>query len=212
MATAQELARDGRRESLDPRAARTRAAILEAAHALAAEGAGVPNVRGITQRAGLSRSSFYTQFASMEDLSLALFEDAVGRITDEDSLARLAGSAPAAEVLRASVRRFVDDVDALRHLYLMDVPETSAAHLRLSDELARALRGSHGFAAAARHGIDVAAAASFLAGATLCLLRHWVTGRVTGTSEELTDQLMLLLPPWLSEDADGATAPPGDLR
>lgn len=211
MATAQEQAREGRKDSIDPRAARTRAAILGAAHTLAAEGSRAPRVREITERAGVSRSSFYTQFASLEELSIALFEDVVGRITHEDSLARASRSASATDVLRRSVALLVEDVHALRHLYLLDLPETSAAHLRLSDDVARAFRESHGVAAAADHGIDVAAAAAFLAGATLNLLRAWVTGQVAGTPAQITEQIMRLLPPWLSVEDREDTEPQGDL-
>lgn len=211
MATAQELAREGRRESLDPRAARTRAAILKAAHSLAADGARAPSVREIAERAGVSRSSFYTQFSSMTELSVALFEDILGQIADQDSRARSMHSAPAAEVLRHSVQRLVDDVHALRHLYLMDLPETSAAHLRLVDDTARRLRGSRGLATAAEAGLDVDLAATFLAGAILSLLRAWVTGQVPGTPAQITEQLMRLLPPWLSQDDPADPEPQGPL-
>lgn len=212
MATAQELAREGRRESLDPRAARTRAAIIDAAHGLAAEGVHAPSIRQIAERAGVSRSSFYTQFASMTELSIALFEDVLGRITEDDSAARISGTA-AAEVLEESVRRMVEDVHALRHLYRMDLPETSAAHLRLVDDVARRLRASRGVGSPVAAGVDGEAAAAYLAGGILSLLRAWITGQVAGTPTQIAAQVMAMTPAWLSADEpDAVSSRPTELR
>ena len=54
------------RATSDPRAARTRQAIVNAVHELAHESPASPSVSDIVRRAGVSRSSFYTQFASMD--------------------------------------------------------------------------------------------------------------------------------------------------
>lgn len=200
MATAQELAREGRRESLDPRAARTRAAILQAVHSLAAEGVRAPSVREIAVRAGVSRSSFYTQFASMAELSIALFEEVLAQITDQDSQARESHTEPAAQVVRHSVELLVEHVHALRHLYRMDLPETAAAHQRLVDDVAMELRRTRGLLSATTVGLDIDVASTYLAGGIVSLLRAWVTEQVSGTTVEITEQIMMLLPAWLLQD------------
>lgn len=211
MATAQELAREARKETLDPRAVKTRAALKEAALALAADGARGPSVRDITERARVSRSSFYTQFASMGELNIALFEDALARVTDRDTQEREADGVPAGEVVHRSVQRLVEHVDALRNLYLMDLPETSAAHLRLVDSFAQELRASRAISRAPRVGLSVDAASSFIAGAVLHLLRAWLIGQIPGTPASITEQITLLLPPWLSDESDNQTIAEGRL-
>lgn len=204
MATSQELAREGRRESLDPRAAQTRAALIGAACELAAEGARTPSVRGITERAGLSRSSFYTQFASLTELSIAIFEDAFTRITAQDAQEREDHSASIVDITRHSVRALVDQVDALRDFYLAEGADTAAAHQRLMDGFTAQLRRSRGLSNAPRAGLAVDAAAVYISGGILGLLRGWVSGQIPGTATEITEQILLLLPPWLAEEDDRA--------
>lgn len=145
----------------------------------------------------------------MAELSIALFEDVLGRIAEQDTRARTAQAAPAVDVLHGSVQRLVEDVDALRHVYLMDLPETSAAHLRLVDDVTHQLRATRGVAEAPAAHIDVEVAATFLAGGILSLLRAWVTGQVDAAPTQITEQIMRVLPPWLSADEPAATEPQG---
>lgn len=62
-------------------AARNRAAILEAAHELLAESAGV-SMNEIAKRAGVGAGTLYRHFPAREDLILAVYRHDVGKLVD----------------------------------------------------------------------------------------------------------------------------------
>lgn len=55
---------------IDPRPARTRAALVEAAQEFLAEGEARPSIPQLTKRAGVAHGSFYNHFEDREDLML----------------------------------------------------------------------------------------------------------------------------------------------
>lgn len=177
---------------------------MDAVLALAAEGCATPSVSAIAKRAGVSRSSFYTQFATMEHLTGALFEQVVAQVTDSEARGSSHLSTPAAA--RHAVATLVEHVDARRDLYLLALPETSSGHLRLVDRVAQVLRRSRDVSAAPRQGVTPDAASIYLAGAVVTVLRAWATGQLDGTAEQITDQIMLLFPSWLTGDEQPTTA------
>lgn len=65
----------------DPRPARTRAAVYEAARSLNAEGAEV-TVNSLTRRAGISRAAFYSHFSGLDDLVGAMIGALVADIRE----------------------------------------------------------------------------------------------------------------------------------
>lgn len=68
------------RASVDPRAARTQAAIKEAFEQMACEAdAGRITVKELAERAGINRKTFYLHFETIE----ALFDETLGDVMDE---------------------------------------------------------------------------------------------------------------------------------
>jgi AcrR family transcriptional regulator len=184
------------RASGDPRAMRTRQAIMDAVHALITEGESTPTVSQIVRRAGMSRSSFYTQFANMNELAAAVFRQAFTQVETADLAARRHGLA-GAEATQTAVERLVRHVDEHRDFYRHSFPATFAAHNEAVQALAAQLRESIPLVSSPPAGVSVDATAIYIAGGTLAILRAWVVGEVTGSVTDITNQIMALLPVWL---------------
>lgn len=93
--------------TLTARRARTRRRLLDAAlHVFAEEGFGRSTVEQVCERAGYTRGAFYSNFSSLEELFLAMWEERAGRMVAElrARLAELPDSAEPLEVLRAALR------------------------------------------------------------------------------------------------------------
>ena len=85
----------------------TRGRLMEAALALFdAEGVGATSIRGICQYAGFTQGAFYSNFATKEDLLLALVETHTQRLVREigDSVARTRGLSLDAALRRLAKR------------------------------------------------------------------------------------------------------------
>jgi AcrR family transcriptional regulator len=194
----QDEVRQATRASRDPRAARTRAAILAAVDELTAQGVAAPSVSEIVLQAGISRSSFYTQFASVEQLTMAVFADALQQTTLLEAAARTSGEMSDYEATRQAIARLVEHVAEHRGLYRLGLPATGGAYLHVVATVARQFEGTACLAAAPDNGVDVRAATTYLAGGTLALLHVWVTGELVATNEQITAQLTAMLPAWLT--------------
>jgi AcrR family transcriptional regulator len=189
------------RASRDPRAARTRAAILAAVEDLASQGVAVPSVSEIVRQAGISRSSFYTQFASFEELTAAVFGDALQQTTLIEAVARNSGEMSDYEATRQATARLVEHVAGHRGLYRLGLPATAGAYRQAIAMVAQELEAGACVTAAPDNGVVVRAATTYLAGGMLALLQVWVTGELVATNEQITNQIMAMLPAWLTDSA-----------
>ncbi|MCX3060789.1 TetR/AcrR family transcriptional regulator [Streptomyces beihaiensis] len=94
------------------RRARTRQRLLDAAlHTFAEEGFGRTTVEQVCERAGFTRGAFYSNFSSLDELFLALWEERSARMLDEvrAALADLDPDDPEAAVRAAVAAAPVDD-------------------------------------------------------------------------------------------------------
>lgn len=99
-------------EALTARRARTRERLLEAALAVfAEEGFGRATVERVCERAGFTRGAFYSNFTSLDELFLAMWEQRSRRMLDDVGAALAEVSAASAEDgLRAALAAIpVDD-------------------------------------------------------------------------------------------------------
>ncbi|WP_372350556.1 TetR/AcrR family transcriptional regulator [Streptomyces sp. KL116D] len=94
------------------RRARTRQRLLDAAlHVFAEEGFGRSTVEQVCDRAGFTRGAFYSNFSSLDELFLALWEERSARMLDDvrDALAGIDPDDPEAAVRAAIDATPVDD-------------------------------------------------------------------------------------------------------
>ncbi|MDF2443409.1 MAG: hypothetical protein JWR01_1612 [Subtercola sp.] len=200
-----ELVRANHGLSRDPRVFRTRAKILDAVHALVARHEPSISVPDIVREAGISKTSFYHHFASLDEIALLLVEQAY---VDSGRVSRAAHASDElsyAETTRAYYRRLVEHYVEHREFY------RSVVTLRLSRDVhTHAVR-----AMAADIEPDVAGnpyrppsvrpylAASFIASAVVGFLDEWIEGDFDATSDELLEGLLQLLPPWFTRGREG---------
>jgi AcrR family transcriptional regulator len=191
----QDAVRQMMRASGDPRAARTRQAIIDAVHELAAEGGAAPSVSDIVRRAGVSRSSFYTQFASVDELAGVVLREAFMTIGTAN-LAMLAdGGVSVAEASRIAVGQLVAHVAQHRHLYRLGAV-TPSSHPEVLAALAAQVRQAIAFEPGTHGGVPAETEALYVAGGVLAVLRSWILGDLPGGVDDITSQILALLPPW----------------
>jgi AcrR family transcriptional regulator len=179
--------------SLDPRVARTRAAIVAAVHQLSDAGE-EPSVAAITRTAGISRASFYAHYASLDELADGIRREAFLAIGD------LYRRDDRADAMRASQERLVAHFAENRILYAAvgALPVTKEAYLAGVRAMAAVIEEALRDHPARPAGLEPEATARYIAGAAYGLLDAWVTGEIVLGEEELADHLTRLLPSWFS--------------
>ena len=185
----------------DPRPARTRAAIIEAVETLGA-GSVELNVSSIVKEAGLSRSSFYSQFADVSDISVQM----VRTLLDELDL-------PPNESVRDRTQRtldcFLEEVEKHRDLYaaLLGHSADSAAQKRIGDMLtAAALASQYDSDAAPANHAEPADNdkdndnrefhAKFLVAGTLASAVDWITSERPVTLDVMKQRIRAITKNW----------------
>ncbi|NRG42757.1 TetR/AcrR family transcriptional regulator [Rathayibacter sp. VKM Ac-2835] len=188
--------------SADPRARRTRRRVFDAVERLVmqtdggrAEGIAVSD---IVREAGISRSSFYAHFEDASAVASALLrEDLVVADVSAPDLQDESG----AQALRRGYIRLVDRlVD--RHAFHARLRARASARVASDDAVLDTVLALHRAVLArvdAPVGTDPELTAVFAAGGVLAVVGAWLAGGLDGTDEELVEQLVALLPPWLAD-------------
>ena len=193
-------ARVTRRGSTDPRAMGSQRLLVEAlTKVVKAEGFGAASVTRIAREAGLSRSGFYEQFASVEELALFILDDLVTEIAALDIEARTVHGADGHAVSEFALELILQTVFENRELY---------EHLLLSEHaggtVARAIQG---FARGCRPIMAIARPqwpdaridlmASSFAGLIVSGVMHAFRTGEPRTAHDLARELISFMPPWL---------------
>jgi AcrR family transcriptional regulator len=183
----------------DPRPARTRAAIRNAARSLAAEQAEV-TINAIASAAGISRTAFYSHFDGLDALALDMLVREFERIGAVDVAARDAASEDVSAIARRAAERLTRHIDAERDFYrtTLDWRLTSESHEVLVTAFARVVASSMGhLRAPVPPGLDADGHALYIAGGAVTLLRRWVRSAEPVPAEQMTEQLLSAMPSWL---------------
>ncbi|MCQ9369462.1 TetR/AcrR family transcriptional regulator [Brevibacterium sp. 50QC2O2] len=203
----------GVRRAQDPRPAKTRAAIIDAANRLAWTQEAELSVAMIAKEAGISRTSFYAQFKDLDDIAVQLIRERFVEISQIDDELRSAQAGGPATLATTSV--LLDEFLARRHLFSVVLGAVGSA--RVSGEAYRTIQGI--LAAGARQtmlrvapaGIDPDSAATFIAAGILAVIVDWLAADEAeasiGTREELQDQIIALLPTWVTNTQPPSTTP-----
>ena len=199
-------ARVTRRGSTDPRAMASQRLLVEAlTKVVKAEGLGAASVTRIALEAGLSRSGFYEQFASVEELALFILDDLVAEIAALDIEARTVHGADGQAVSEFALELILQSVFEHRELY---------EHLLLSEHAGGMVgRAIQGFARGCRPIMAIARPqwpdtridlmASSFAGLIVSGVMHAFSTGHPRTAHDLARELISFMPPWLFV-ADGS--------
>jgi AcrR family transcriptional regulator len=196
----------GRRmlDSSDPRAVRTRQKLVEAFHAGIADGElSAMSVSSLARAAGINRTSFYSHFASPEDLAIHALSELFDVVGSADIVMRASHSVPAAEASRRALRDIVEFVYERRVSYARVLGSAAAPRLvrGVTEAFTERTAVSLARMPSLPPGADVAVTARFLAGGVLGVIGAWL-GRdsPSRSPEELIEALVQCLPGWLNTD------------
>lgn len=186
--------------AIDPRPARTRAAIYRAVERLTTDIEGEVSVNAIVRAAGVSRSAFYAQFADLDGLAVAMLVDSFRDIGADDVDARRSGSVGLRGLARSSNTRLVAHVAARRRFYRasLDWRLTSQVHETVvsayADQVAETMRA---LGARMPDHVDRDDTARFVAGGAVAMLTAWLRSAEPCPQDRLVSRLLAVMPDWL---------------
>jgi AcrR family transcriptional regulator len=187
-----------RQKAVDPRPARTRAAIYAAVAELTREPGQDISVNAIIHASGVSRSGFYAHFTGLDDLVVAMLSDAYRDIAATYSDASTTDPAQAARHSTEQLVAFISE----RHAFLrmsLDWPVGSRAHEVIIQAYADGVHDAidaRGDAAPA--GVNIDDLAVFIAGGVVAVLTRWIREEdETVPQSAIVDRLLAVMPDWL---------------
>ena len=185
-------------DSSDPRALRTRQKLVDAFHAAVADAdPAAMSVASLTRAAGVNRTSFYSHFASPEDLAIHALSDLLDVIGDADILM------PAQEASRRALEDIVGFVHERRDSYARVLGPGAAPRLLMAVTEAFTERTVASLERIGTRppGADLRVTARFLAGGVLGVIGTWLSDdQSRWTPDELVEALTHCLPRWLDID------------
>lgn len=181
--------------AVDPRPARTRAAIISAIDRLGSRDAEV-TVAAIVAEAQVSRSSFYSQFRDLDDVAVQLMDRLFREIRRLD--AELRSTQQTRKATEAGLEMFLSECQRRRGLY--------AAVLggNVSSEARQVIHTivAHSVGATASHSapgsVDPRIASTFVAAGLLAVITEWLKAPHPVSTSELISQLVAVLPSWVT--------------
>jgi len=185
-------------DSSDPRALRTRQKLVDAFHAAVADAdPAAMSVASLTRAAGVNRTSFYSHFATPEDLAIHALSDLLDVIGDADILM------PAQEASRRALEDIVGFVHERRDSYARVLGPGAAPRLLMAVTEAFTERTVASLERIGTRppGADLRVTARFLAGGVLGVIGTWLSDdQSRWTPDELVEALTHCLPRWLDID------------
>ena len=192
-------------DNTDPRAVRTRRKLVTAFHdAVRDSDPSDMSVSALSRAAGINRTSFYTHFASPEDLAIHALGELFDLVGDADLVLRSGHDVTAAQASRLALADIVGFVHERRDSYARLLGPGAAPRLvaAIGDAFIE-----HTVVALTRlptrpAGVDPEVAARFLAGGVLGVIGRWLA-ETDGAADpaDLVDALVQCLPTWLTADA-----------
>ena len=185
-------------DSSDPRALRTRRKLVDAFHAAVADAdPAAMSVASLTRAAGVNRTSFYSHFASPEDLAIHALSDLFDVMGDADILM------PAQEASRRALEDIVGFVHERRDSYARVLGPGAAPRLvmAVTEAFTERTVASLERIGTRPPGADLRVTARFLAGGVLGVFGTWLSDdQSRWTPDELVEALTHCLPRWLDID------------
>lgn len=195
----------------DPRAERTRQTIFDAVATILAGRPERVSVGDIVRVAGISRSSFYAHFSSLDELTAAYLRLQFAGLAAPTATIRSAGASfQGVERAREAYRRLVSQLleDAPLYSSVLELPVARSAFDDLVGEHADQLIGSLLERVEVPAGIPTGLVSAYVAGGTLSLVDGWRRGRIDVSDDELVEALVALLPAWLLDERPTGASPP----
>jgi len=186
----------------DPRAERTRQLIFGAVAQLISIGAVNASVMDIVRGAGVSRSSFYAHFSSLDDVASELVRTQFAHIEAVAPEPATPGESPAGgrRAARAGYTRLVEHLVLHFALYssVLELPLTRSTYDCLVRDYSRRVVETAVTPEFAPEGTNAKMAATYSTAGALGLITSWMGGDFEASSDEIVEELVTLLPTWLT--------------
>ncbi|WP_166791680.1 TetR/AcrR family transcriptional regulator [Cryobacterium frigoriphilum] len=196
------------RTAPDPRAERTRQLIFTAIRTLIADQSASVSVPDIVRIAGISRSSFYAHFASLDVLAAEYLRAQFTDLNSELSVPELSSPEQhghnvvrGENTARVGYTRLVAHMVENFPLYasVLALPLTRSAYDQIVDAYATQMLESVLAPHSVPHDVNVELVTTYVAGGALTLISAWMRGQLDVSDDDLVDQLVGLLPVWVLE-------------
>lgn len=189
------------RVSTDPRAEHTRQLIFAAVRQLISDRRSRVTVAGIVRAAGISRSTFYAHFGSLDELAVEVLRlqfNEMGELGVDWHRSELV---PPRAAARLGFARLVAHIVDNFPLYwsALQTPHTRTAYDELVEAYSARLMDSVIALDGAPDGVDATLASTYIAGGAMTLISAWMRGQIELSDDELVRQLVDLLPSWILE-------------
>lgn len=196
MHSAQEHRRESLRGADDEQSRTTRALLMGAYEQAASARLRRPSVTWICERAGVGRSTFYTHFASVEELALATITAGFAPVSASDTDRRLAHSDERRAIARDGLTAIIEGLERARGVlgYTVAIGSRAAVLDRLIERFAHHTRMT---IAVEYDGLDEArldTVTQYVSAGTAHTVLRWIEGGSPLSRSELVDQLLDVLP------------------
>lgn len=194
------------RQAIDPRAEKTRQAILDSVQSLISDRVTSVTVSDIVRVAGISRSSFYVHFGNLDELAVDFLREQFAEIATSGLEAPSGASRKPA--VRAGYRRLIGHIVGNYPLYstVLDLPLTRGAFDAVVEAYSSRLLSSIVQLAQVPAGVNAHLVTTYVAGGTLTTISAWMRGDIDLSDDEMVEHLVALLPDWLLEPGERGAA------
>ncbi len=152
----------------------------------------------IVRVAEISRSTFYAHFSDVDELAVAFLQATFTEPSVSGADLRIAGEA-SDQTARRGYRQLVAHI--VDHYSVYQSTLTLAPMRKAYDDAvaaqARALVLTIAEPMAKPRDVRLDAVAAYAAGGAIALIREWLDGSLSMSDDELVEQLVAMLPPWL---------------
>jgi AcrR family transcriptional regulator len=195
----------------DPRAARTRERVVAALEELLAEDAPV-SVAALCTRAEVGRSTFYTHFATVGDVVVHVVDSMFDELGALDVSRRRGHAMPRAAITRLGMQELLAALQARRRffLYAVSAPATERVRERLVGEMSDSLRDTILVERPDVGDSFLRTSGDFIAGGVFGVLLGWLQEARDRSTDEVVEDLVALLPGWLTGPGDAERPPSGE--
>lgn len=190
--------------STDPRAIRTREALLNAAEVIAERALpAAPTIGAITEQAGSTRAAFYAHFENVDDLLAACISRDLETVRVEDSRMRDDPAGTPRSASEHGIRTLFEHVLERRHLYRWALASSSPAGGSLFELVSAAMRSVVTDTAPELTVAERDLVAQFLAGGVVASIAAATQPDAVQEGHDRAAAILLAMPEWLA----GPTSP-----
>lgn len=204
MSRAQEARRADLETADHTKVVQTRHRLVEAFRVAANQGLPTPSVTWICRQAGVGRSTFYTHFATVEDLALFTITAAFAATSEVDLSRRSAHEEDRRSIARAGLASLAEAFDSGRDVirYAIRIGSRPAVIERLVTEFMRLTSKTVALEYQDLPASRIDVLTAYVSAGTVRAFMLWLEGDALDR-EELIDQLLELLPSGLTREGPG---------